>query len=73
MFVILAHNWWMLCLRGILPLVFGLLIIVISRAGVLAVVWWIGMYAIFFGAVFISLALSLRRWVAGWSELRGAQ
>ena len=36
MFVRLAHNWWTLPLRRTLALVFGLLILVIPRAGVLA-------------------------------------
>lgn len=66
-------NEWLLIMTGAASVLFGLLILVIPRAGVLAVVWWIGMYAIFFGAAFISLALSLHRWVARLSELRGAQ
>src|SRR5687768_17353482 len=42
-------NEWLLILSGAASVVFGLLILVIPRAGVLAVVWWIGTYAIFFG------------------------
>ncbi len=57
-------NEWLLIMSGAASVVFGLLILVIPRAGVLAVVWWIGMYAIFFGMALTSLALSLRRWVA---------
>jgi uncharacterized membrane protein HdeD (DUF308 family) len=57
-------NEWLLIVGGVASLVFGLLILVVPRAGVLAVVWWIGTYAIFFGMVYIALALRLRTWVS---------
>ena len=57
-------NEWLLIISGVASVIFGLLIIVIPRAGALAVVWWVGTYAIFFGMVFIALALRLRSWVA---------
>ena len=57
-------NEWLLIMGGAASVIFGLLILVIPRAGVLAVVWWIGTYAIFFGMVFVALALRLRWWVA---------
>ena len=63
----------MLLLRGILALVFGLLILVIPRAGVLAVVWWIGTYAIFFGMAFTALAVRLRGWVSRETGSDGAR
>ena len=65
-------NEWLLIMSGAASVIFGLLILVIPRAGVLAVVWWIGTYAIFFGMAVVALALRLRKWVARWSELRGA-
>jgi uncharacterized membrane protein HdeD (DUF308 family) len=57
-------NEWLLILCGAASVIFGLLILVVPRAGVLAVVWWIGTYAIFFGMFFAALALRLRGWVA---------
>lgn len=57
-------NEWLLMLSGAASVIFGLLILLVPRAGVLAVVWWIGTYAIFFGMVLIALALRLKRWVA---------
>lgn len=65
-------NEWLLIMSGAASVIFGLLILVIPRAGVLAVVWWIRTYAIFFGMAVVALALRLRKWVARWSELRGA-
>lgn len=57
-------NEWLLVLSGAASVIFGLLILVVPRAGVLAVVWWIGTYAIFFGMAFTALAFRLRRWAA---------
>lgn len=57
-------NEWLLVLGGAASVIFGLLILIVPRAGALAVVWWIGTYAIFFGMAFIALAFRLRRWVA---------
>jgi uncharacterized membrane protein HdeD (DUF308 family) len=55
-------NEWLLLLTGAGSVIFGLLILVVPRAGVLAVVWWIGTYAILFGMFYVALALRLRRW-----------
>ncbi len=57
-------NEWLLILSGAASVIFGLLILVVPRAGALAVIWWIGTYAIFFGMALAALALRLRRWVA---------
>lgn len=65
-------NEWLLIMSGAASVIFGLLILVIPHAGVLAVVWWIGTYSIFFGMAFTALALRLRRWVARAAESRAA-
>lgn len=57
-------NEWLLLVIGAASVIFGLLILVVPRAGVLALVWWIGTYAIFFGMALAALALRLRWWVA---------
>lgn len=54
-------NEWLLALGGIASLVFGVLMIVYPLAGVLTVIWLIGVYAIVFGVVMIGLSLRLRQ------------
>lgn len=53
---------WMLILGGVLSVLFGLLVGIFPGAGALTIVVWIGVFAIFFGIVFIILAFRLRSW-----------
>ncbi len=54
-------NEWMLILAGALSVLFGVLLIVIGpSAGILALVWLIGTYAIIVGVLRIGLAFRLR-------------
>ena len=50
---------WLLVLSGVLSLAFGVLMMIFPLAGILAVVTIIGIYAIAFGSLFISLGLRL--------------
>lgn len=63
---------WLLILGGAASVLFGLLIVLIPGAGALAVVWWIGAYAIVFGVLFIVLSFHLRKWGKKQTELRAA-
>jgi uncharacterized membrane protein HdeD (DUF308 family) len=64
---VIANEWW-LVLAGIVSVLFGLLILARPGAGALALVWWIGTFAIVFGALLIALSFRMRRWSQG---LRG--
>lgn len=54
-------NEWLLGLSGLASLIFGVLMVVRPGAGAMAVVWIIGLYAVFFGVLLIVLAFRLKR------------
>ncbi len=54
------HNEWLLGLAGALSIVFGVLMIASPGAGALAMIWVIGAYAVFAGALLIAAGLRLR-------------
>jgi uncharacterized membrane protein HdeD (DUF308 family) len=56
---------WMLALAGVLSIALGATIWLWPLAGALALVWWIGAYAILFGALIIGVGLRLRRLARG--------
>ncbi len=53
---------WMFILAGILAIAFGVVLIMNPGVGALAVVIWIGAYAVISGIVLIGLSLRLRSW-----------
>ncbi len=55
-----AANEWLLIVLGALSLVFGCLILLAPGVGALAIVVWIGAYALVFGISLLSLAFRLR-------------
>ena len=54
------HNEWLLGLAGALSIVFGVLMVAAPGAGALAMIWVIGAYAVFFGALLIAAGFRLR-------------
>jgi uncharacterized membrane protein HdeD (DUF308 family) len=50
----------MLALSGLLSVVLGVLLVVAPGAGALAVLWWIGAFAIVFGVLTIALGIRLK-------------
>jgi len=56
---------WVLILNGALTTLFGILMILLPLAGLLALIWIIGAYSLFFGVLLLAVALRLRaRWRA---------
>jgi len=57
---VITNEWW-LALGGVLSIVFGVLIAAAPGAGALALVFWIGAYALIFGVLLVGLGFRLRR------------
>ena len=57
-----GEGW--LVFSGILSIALGVLLMAAPATGALALVLWIGAYAIVFGALLVVLAFRLRRWQA---------
>lgn len=58
---VISHEWLMIA-AGILSVLFGVLLILQPAVGALAMVWWIGGFAIVFGILLVALAFRLRQW-----------
>jgi len=52
---------WILALIGFLSILIGIILIINPAAGVLAVVWLIGIYAIVFGGLLVFLGMKFRK------------
>ena len=51
---------WLLFVAGVLSIAFGLLLILQPRAGLLVIVWLIGVYSLILGVLYVALGLRLR-------------
>lgn len=55
-----GHGRWLLALSGLVSLVWGVLLWTAPNAGALVLTWWLGGYALVFGALLLVLAFNLR-------------
>ena len=53
---------WLLGLSGVLWVAFGVIMFAQPGAGALALIWWIGSFAILAGCVYIALAFQLKKY-----------
>ena len=60
----LVAREWALALAGILSVVFGILLFIYPSAGILSILWLVGIYGIVFGLLFIVRAFQLRSWAS---------
>ncbi len=51
---------WLLIAGGALSVLFGILLIVMPGAGIISVVWLIGLYSVLFGVLLVGLAMRLK-------------
>ena len=58
---VLQHEW-LLILNSMLSIAFGVILMAQPGAGALAFVWMVAWYAIFFGGLYIALALQLKQY-----------
>jgi uncharacterized membrane protein HdeD (DUF308 family) len=56
------RNAWMLVLTGVLSVLFGIFVLLFPGAGAPALVWLIGVYALFTGALLFVLGITARAW-----------
>ena len=54
-----SDRWW-LVLGGIASLIYGVLLVVAPMIGAIVLTWWLGAYALVFGAALLILAFRLR-------------
>jgi uncharacterized membrane protein HdeD (DUF308 family) len=55
-----AHGKWLMGLGAIVSIVWGVLLFAAPGAGAVVMTWWLGAYALLFGAALIALAFRLR-------------
>jgi uncharacterized membrane protein HdeD (DUF308 family) len=56
----LQHGRWWLVLGGVANVAFGVLLILAPIAGAVVLTWWLGAWALVFGALLLALAFRLR-------------
>lgn len=57
---LIEGEWW-LVLGGLLSIGFGVLLFALPEAGMISLVWLVGIWALLLGGAFVALSLRLRR------------
>lgn len=57
---VIQHEW-LLALAGVLSVLLGLVMLVQPGVGALALIWWIGAFAVAFGVLLVVLSFRVRR------------
>jgi uncharacterized membrane protein HdeD (DUF308 family) len=65
----LARNWWLIALRGVLGVIFGVIALVMAVATILALVLLFSAYMVVDGAIAIYAAIRAARKQEGWGFL----
>jgi uncharacterized membrane protein HdeD (DUF308 family) len=65
----LARNWWLIALRGVLGVIFGVIALVMPVATILALVLLFSAYMVVDGAIAIYAAIRAARKQEGWGFL----
>jgi uncharacterized membrane protein HdeD (DUF308 family) len=60
--MIRVNGEWLLVLSGIISILLGVILFVEPGAGVIALSWWLGIYALLFGISLLGAAFRLRHW-----------
>ena len=60
--MIRVNGEWLLVLSGIISILLGVILFVQPGAGVIALSWWLGIYALLFGISLLGAAFRLRHW-----------
>lgn len=55
-----SHGRWWLVLSGSVSVIFGVLLLLSPLVGALVLTWWLGAYALVFGAMLLGLAFKLK-------------
>lgn len=55
-----SHGKWWLALGGVISVVWGILLFIEPISGAIVMTWWLGIYAILFGAALLALSFRLR-------------
>jgi len=51
---------WLLLLGGLVSIIFGIILFIVPAAGVVALSWWLGIYALLFGSTLVAAAFRIR-------------
>jgi uncharacterized membrane protein HdeD (DUF308 family) len=51
---------WLLVVSGLVSIVLGIVLVMVPEAGVVALSWWLGAYALLFGTALVSTAFRIR-------------